>query len=106
MRSNVAGAIARYPAFAYPSATARMCGLTPKISCSTTTAPFGAPDGSETWADDLKPSAALSVMEEEGMTEPSWLLGAATSRPLRVPDLYRSHGDLAGGTGSPRIDQA
>src|SRR4051812_21343933 len=41
-----------------------MCELTPKISCSTTTAPAGAPCGLATYAGKVKPSAAFRSTNE------------------------------------------
>src|SRR4029077_4216219 len=63
MRSNSAGAIATKPASAYCATTERMCSLTPKISCSTTTAPRGAPAGEARKAENSCPSRAMKVSQ-------------------------------------------
>src|SRR5664279_4968649 len=68
-----------------------MCELTPKISWSTTIPPFGVPEGSDTYAEDLKPSAALSVRGEEGMgnTPMSRFLYTRRDRLPASPSAHR-----------------
>src|SRR5580698_261812 len=61
MRSNSAGATARNPSLAYPSATDRMCAFTPKISCTTTSPPIGSPSGRATYALSSCPSEVVSI---------------------------------------------
>src|ERR1700691_3429136 len=61
MRSNNAGATARNPSLAYPSATERICALPPNISCTTTRPPIGSPAGRTTYAFNSCPSEAFNV---------------------------------------------
>src|SRR6185437_2296333 len=61
--SNSAGAMPMKPWLAYQSATLRMDWFTPKISCTTTTAPTASSAGVATYASSWCPSSAFSVTQ-------------------------------------------
>src|SRR5690606_12803403 len=72
--------MATYPSAAKSSVTARMCELTPKISCSTTMAPRGVLVAGASQASNSWPSRAISRVNSPFfapfMSEPSRLCGS------------------------------